>query len=174
MIVRRDVDAVGVAQAAVAPASEEVAVGIENEDGRVLALIEIHGIARVYGDVTHGAQRHARGQDSPRADDLIDVVASADDEARPATRGHRGPRVSRRPHPGGPSSLPSGMTTRPRTIVQMARPRVRIPSKGVILLFERRRSPRIVSSCSRSRIAMSASAPTWIVPFRGWIPQTFP
>src|SRR5438445_744005 len=45
VVVRRDVDAVGIAQAAVAPAREEVPVGVEDEDRGILPLVEVDAIA---------------------------------------------------------------------------------------------------------------------------------
>src|SRR5207249_11366017 len=61
---------------------------------------------------------------------------------------HAGARcdVTSRPQPGRPSSAPSRITTRPRTIVQTGWPFVRNPSNGVILLFDWKRSARIVAS----------------------------
>src|SRR5262245_54669056 len=81
-IVRADVDAVRVAKAPVAPSGKEVAVGVEDEHRRILALVEVDAVARVHRDVAHLPERPAGGQDAPGAVDVVHEVAGADDEAR--------------------------------------------------------------------------------------------
>ena len=71
------------------------------------------------------------------------------------------------PQPGSASSLPSRMTTLPRTMVSTGRPFTRRPCHGEILLLEKSDPWSIVFAAARSTTTRSASAPGWIAPLRG-------
>src|SRR5439155_15185416 len=81
VVVGADVDPVRVAQPAAAPGGEEVAVAVEHEDGGVLALVKVDAVPRVHGHVADESEGPAGGQDAPRAEDIVEEVAGAHDEA---------------------------------------------------------------------------------------------
>jgi hypothetical protein len=86
VVIRPDVDPVGIAQTPVAPAVHEVAVAVEHQDRRVLPLIEVDAILRVDGDVADEAEAPARRQHAPRAENVVDEVSGPTDESGRAVR----------------------------------------------------------------------------------------
>src|SRR5262249_7144303 len=117
VVVRSDVDAVGVAQAAFSPAREEIPVGVEDEDGGILSLVEVHAVARVDGDVTHDAERHPGRENPPRTDDVVDVLPGTDDEPTPAAGHGRCPFGRARLTAGGhPAARAARISARRRAV----------------------------------------------------------
>src|SRR5262249_35956040 len=76
-------------QAPLAPAVEEVPLAVEHHDRGILALVEVHAVLRIHRHVADVAGRESTRSFSEGADDVVHVLAHADDEA-----GHIAARIS--------------------------------------------------------------------------------
>jgi hypothetical protein len=77
-VIRGYVDSVGVQELTITPGSEQAAISVEDQNRRVLALVNVDPVARISGHVGGVAQGYPLGKFPEGMDHLINVVTRTD------------------------------------------------------------------------------------------------
>jgi hypothetical protein len=77
MVVRADEDPVSIAQALASPPGDEVAVGVEDQNRRVLPLVEVHAVLGVHRHVADQSEAPPHRQGAPGPHHVVDELTGA-------------------------------------------------------------------------------------------------
>ena len=74
LVIRGYVDSVGIQELTITPGVEQAAINVEDQNRRILALVNVDPVPRISGDVGGVAQGYALGKFPEGMDHLINVV----------------------------------------------------------------------------------------------------